>query len=116
MQAAHALALFCLLALGGFSYAAEEPDWPVGRWELVHDPEGREQDWLEFMPNGDAYSIWPNGTKVPGIYVVTEDGIKAVFSLKDRDIIATFHVDAARQQLRIVTSETGRESVYRKLP
>lgn len=115
-RATYQLFLLGMILLCGPSLADDDSGWPVGRWQLVHDPEGREQDSLEFLPNGEAHSIWPDGTRVSGIYIVTSEGIKAVFSLAGRDIITTFHVDADRQRLRIVTSQTGRESVYRKLP
>ena len=93
---------------------AQDATWVLGRWELVYDPEGRPADALEFLPDGDAVNVWPDGTRVPGIYVVTEQGVKAVFTLQGRDLITTFHADAAHSELRIVTSATGRESVYRK--
>ena len=112
-----ALLLLCgILAPPHVALAGEPSDWPIGRWELGHDPEDRPGDALEFLPDGEAISIWPDGTRVSGIYVVTPQGIKAVFSLDGRDIITTFHADADRQQLRIVTSTTGRESVYEKRP
>jgi hypothetical protein len=111
-----ALLLLCgiLASPPPVALANEPSDWPIGRWELVHDPEGRPGDALEFLPDGEAISIWPDGTRVPGIYVVTPRGIKAVFSLDGRDIITIFHSDPDRRQLRIVTSTTGRESVYEK--
>lgn len=111
-----ALLLLCGILVPPHVALANEPSWPLGRWELVHDPEGRPGDALEFLPDGEAVSIWPDGTRVSGIYVVTPQGIKAVFSLDGRDIITTFHADPARRQLRIVTSSTGRESIYEKQP
>lgn len=115
----HALALLTLLALAAWMGAAHadraaDDDWVLGRWELVYDPDGSERDWLEFLPGGDAFSIWPDGRRVPGIYVVTAEGVKAVFTLEGRDIITTFHADPERRELRIVTSPTGVESVYRR--
>lgn len=94
--------------------AAEEADWVLGRWELAYDPEGRPADALEFLPDGEAVNLWPDGTRVHGIYVVTEQGVKAVFTLQGKDIITTFHADPARTELRILTSATGRETIYRK--
>ncbi len=104
-----ALALLCSPLL-----QAADASWAVGRWELVHDPDGGKTDWLEFTADGDAYNLWADGTRVPGFYVVTEQGVKAVFTVKGKDLIATFHADPAREELRIVTSTSGRPSVYRR--
>ena len=89
--------------------------WVIGKWELVYDPDNSEKDWLEFLPNGDVYNIWPDGTKISGIYVVTAKGVKAVFTYNGKDLITTFHVDEQYRHLKIVTSPSGTESVYRKM-
>ena len=94
-------------------HAAGE-DWVLGTWELAHDPDGSEKDWLEFRPDGGVYSVWPNGQRVEGIYIVAPNSVKAVFTHEGRDVITTFHFDAQRQVPKIVTSETREESIYRK--
>lgn len=106
-----------LLAVGLFAGTAQAEDeaWVYGKWELIYDPDGAEKDWLEFLPNGDVYNIAPDGKKVQGFYQVTSKDVKAVFTENDRDVLATFHFDAQRRLLKIVTSETGEESVYRKI-
>lgn len=107
------------IALGawlGFTPAhAEEGAWAVGRWELAYDPEGRKADALEFTAEGDVYNHWSDGTRVSGIYIVTAEGVKTVFTRKGKDVIATFHTDPSRSQLRIVTSRSGKETVYEKV-
>ena len=57
----------------------------------------------------------PDGQRVPGMYIVTPQGVKAVFTHQGRDVIATFFFDAHAGVLKIVTSRTGQASLYRKL-
>jgi hypothetical protein len=49
------------------------------------------------------------------MYIVTPEGVKTVFTHEGQDVIATFHSDAQRQQLKIVTSRSGEESIYIKV-
>lgn len=88
--------------------------WVIGKWELAYDPDAVDKDYLEFMENGDAYSSGRLG-KQQGFYVVSSDSVKAVFTYKDKDFIMTFHADEAKDELRIVTSHTGRESIYKRI-
>jgi hypothetical protein len=94
--------------------SAEDDSWLVGKWELSYDPDGAKKDWLEFLPNGDAWSIGANG-KIQGMYIVDEDTVKAVFTWKKKDFIMTFHADRQNNLLKIVTSHTGKESIYKKM-
>lgn len=107
---------FVLLCVStGFSaQAADDEAWLYGKWKLSYDPDGAKTDYLEFLPNGDAWSIGPNG-KVSGIYIVDGDIVKAVFTWKDKDFIMTFHGDKQNNVLKIVTSRSGRESIYKKM-
>lgn len=93
---------------------AEDETWLYGKWELIYDPDGAKKDYLEFQANGDAWSIGPNG-KIQGMYLVDGDTVKAVFTWKGKDFIMTFHSDRQNKQLRIVTSHTGKESIYQKM-
>lgn len=111
----HLAAILLALSLGWVPAHADQADWPVGRWELVHDPEGRKADALEFTGEGDVYNVWSDGTRVSGIYIVTAEGVKTVFTREGKDVIATFHSDPTRSQLRIVTSASGEESIYEKV-
>jgi cytosine/adenosine deaminase-related metal-dependent hydrolase len=95
------------------SFAGDDA-WLLGKWELTYDPDGAKKDFLEFLGNGDAYSTGPLG-KQNGFYVVSDDSVKAVFTYKDKDIIMTFHFNETRDELRIVTSHTGRESIYKRV-
>jgi len=88
--------------------------WLYGKWELSFDPDGAKTDWLEFLPNGDAWSIGPHG-RVPGMYIVDGNEVKAVFTWKQQDFIMTFYGDREKGQLSIVTSHSGKASIYKKL-
>ena len=90
-------------------------DWIVGKWELSYDPDGRKKDWIEFHTNGDAWSVWQNGERIEGLYIVAPHSIKAVFTYKDQDVIMTFFFDEKKQKLKIVTSASGKESIYTKV-
>ena len=108
-----AAAIMAGLVLAG-SAGAIDAQWITGCWRLAHDPEDRPADALEFRADGDVDNVWADGTRVPGFYVVAPDMVKAVFTRNGRDVITVFHYDSAHTELRIVTSRTGRESIYRK--
>jgi hypothetical protein len=101
-----------LLAVSN-SFASGQ-NWILGQWKLVYDPDNSDTDYLHFHPNGDVVSTGPAGI-VNGIYVVSQDRVKAVLTVDDKDLILTFFFNAEKNQLRIVTSETGRESIYQKV-
>ncbi len=106
-----------LLSIGvGQSVMAADDDesWLYGKWELSYDPDGAKTDYLEFLPNGDAWSIGPNG-KVAGFYIVDGENVKAVFTWKKKDFIMMFHGDKQNKLLKIVTSRSGKESIYKKM-
>ena len=106
------IALLLLLPFA-YSHAADD-SWLLGKWELTYDPDGGKKDYLEFLENGDAYSSGQLG-KQEGFYVVSADSVKAVFTYKEKDFIMTFHFNEAKDELRIVTSHTGRASIYKKV-
>lgn len=103
-----------LLLSSLFLPAFADEAWLLGKWELIYDPDEAKTDWLEFLPDGDVYNIWNDGTRVPGIYIIGQESVKAVFTYNDKDLIATFHYDKEKQLLKIVTSTSGKESVYQK--
>jgi len=92
---------------------ADEYDWVVGKWQLAYDPDGGETDYLEFMENGDVISRGPQG-EVTGFYVAAHGMVKAVLTINDKDLILSFFHNNDNTELRIVTSDSGIESVYRK--
>ena len=94
--------------------SAGNDDWLIGTWQLHYDPDGGETDYIVFKANGDAISSGPLG-ELDGLYQLNPASVKAVFSYKERDFIMTFHFNARHDELRIVTSHTGRESIYKKI-
>ncbi len=104
------LGMFAIISLPGNASEA----WLHGKWELVYDPDGDKKDWLEFFPDGDVRSKGELG-EVDGLYILTPKGVKAVFTYQEKDFIMTFHYDKQQQVLKIVTSHTGRESIYKKV-
>jgi hypothetical protein len=105
--------ILLLFSLPQISTAAEE-DWVVGKWRQLYDPEDEEIDYLEFFANGDVVSTSSIG-EYRGFYMVSPDMVKAVLSVGDKDLILTFFYNDAKNQLRIVTSDTGIETVYEKV-
>jgi len=89
--------------------------WVYGKWELVYDPDGAAQDWLEFFPNGDVTNLGKQNKKIEGIYVVSADQVTAVFSQSGKDVITVFFFDEDHRALRIITSRSGKESIYKKI-
>jgi hypothetical protein len=102
------------LLLATFTSLAENDDWILGKWQLIYDPDGSPADYLHFHVNGDVVSTGQAGT-VKGIYLVSSDRVKAVLTVDEKDLILTFFFNEERNQLRIVTSDTGRESIYQKI-
>jgi len=88
--------------------------WLIGKWVLSFDPEGDKKDYLEFKADGDAFSYGPLG-EVEGLYLVNDESVKAVFTYQEKDFIMTFFYNMKKDELRIVTSHTGRESIYKKV-
>ncbi len=110
------LTLYILVSSVSVSMAGPAAEaWVYGKWELVYDPDGAEQDWLEFFPNGDVANLGRNNKKIEGMYVVSSDQVTAVFSLKGKDVITVFFFDEDHEALRIVTSRSGKESIYKKI-
>jgi hypothetical protein len=113
----HFMAVALLVTLPSFAIAKDNSandDWLIGKWQLHFDPDGSKTDFVEFKADGDAISSGPNG-EFEGLYIVSPDSVKAVFTYKEKDFIMTFHFNDARDELRIVTSHTGRESIYKKI-
>ena len=113
----HFIAITLLLTLSPFAIAKDNnanDDWLIGKWRLHFDPDGSKTDFVEFKADGDAISSGPNG-EFEGLYIVSPESVKAVFTYKEKDFIMTFHFNDARDELRIVTSHTGRESIYKKI-
>jgi len=114
MQFLKQLAIVLLCMSCTYNGFAADNAWLLGKWELSYDPDRSEKDYIEFHENGDAFSSGPLGRQT-GFYIVAPDSVKAVFTYKEKDFIMTFHFNDARDELRIVTSHTGRESIYKRI-
>lgn len=106
--------VFCCICITHPVMSGEDESWLYGKWELSYDPDGAKKDYLEFLANGDAWSIGPNG-KIEGIYIVDGNTVKAVFTWKGKDFIMHFRADKQKRLLRIVTSRSGKASIYTKM-
>ncbi len=107
-------ALLLVVNTLAISIAKAEDEWLIGKWQLHYDPDGAKKDFVEFRQDGDAISTGPKG-EFEGLYIVSPDSVRAVFTYKEKDVIMTFHFNEQRDELRIVTSHTGRESIYKKI-
>ncbi|MBD3669995.1 MAG: hypothetical protein HUJ29_04405 [Gammaproteobacteria bacterium] len=110
------LTLSFLLPLLGYvaPIHAGEDDWLIGEWRLSYDPDNREPDSLIFKANDDVISKGPQG-EYRGFYITSPGVVKAVLSVHEKDLILTFFHNPDKDQLRIVTSASGEESIYEKV-
>ena len=109
------LAVLLLLALSTPGLADEDASWLVGRWQLSYDPDGAATDYLIFRANGDLISISPHG-EFHGFYMLVPGAVRGVLTREDgRDLLLTFFYNPAHTELRIVTSATGKESIYTRV-
>jgi len=106
--------LLLLVLFAPLQVMAAEDDWVVGKWRQLYDPEDEEIDTLEFTADGDLISRSSIG-EYRGFYMVAPGVVKAVLSAGSRDLILTFFHNPEKNQLRIVTSDTGIETVYEKM-
>lgn len=95
--------------------ADEDVQWLIGKWQLVYDPDGASTDYLVFKENGDLISISEHG-EFHGFYMVVPGAIRGVLSNNGKDLLLTFFYNSDKTQLRIVTSASGIESIYEKVP
>lgn len=114
MKYRHLFAIALLLLLQVSLLKADAYDWVVGKWQLVYDPDGGKTDYLEFLANGDVTSSGPAG-KYEGFYIASHGMVKAVLTIHEKDLILTFHHNSDNTELRIVTSDSGKASVYEKV-
>lgn len=106
--------IFIVLFLHGATAQADDYDWLVGKWQLSYDPDGSNTDYLEFLANGDVISRGDYG-EVQGFYIAAHGMVKAVLTVNDKDLILGFFHNEKHTELRIVTSDSGKESVYTKI-
>jgi hypothetical protein len=114
---ARGLALLLLVgALGPAPARAVEDTWLLGRWELVHSPDGDPKDWLEFGPDGTMSSIALDGRRTGGRYVTNDQEVQLNFKIGAKSVIITLTHGPDRQRLYVRSARTGNTAVYEKRP
>jgi hypothetical protein len=96
--------------------AVVEETWLIGRWELVHSPDGDPKDWLEFGPDGAMTSIAPDGRRTGGRYVTNGREIQLNFKVGSKSVIMTLSYGPDRQRLYARSARTGNTAIYEKRP
>jgi hypothetical protein len=112
-------AVLILLSLMCFWQAAPavaaDNHWLIGKWELFHDPDGDEKDWIEFTADGKAVSYVADGRSIHGEYVVKGSEINIVYTYKGQSIPLSLKSSPDKKQLFHYSERTRHTSEYRKL-
>jgi hypothetical protein len=109
-----ALLLVFVMALGATPAPASDDGWLLGRWELVHSPEGDKKSWLEFAADGGMTSIAPDGRRSGGRYVTTGREVQLNFKDGSRSILITLTYGPDKERLYARSARTGYTAVYEK--
>jgi len=110
-----ALGFSALLVFSCAVASAADNGWLVGTWELTHDVDGDEKDWMEFTADGKTFSINQAGRRVPGEYVVTDAEVKATYTYKGKQIPLSFKYSPDHKKLFAHSAKTGNTSTYEKI-
>lgn len=111
------LLLVLALALGAAAPArAADLAWLLGRWELVHAPDGDAKDWLEFAADGRMTSIAPDGRRAGGMYVAGPQEIQLNFKVGTKSVLVTLTYGPDKERLYARSARTGNTAVYEKRP
>lgn len=112
-----ALVLALGLALAAVTPAGAVDDaWLLGRWELVHSPEGDRKDWIEFAPDGRMTRITPDGRRFGGRYAVTGRDVQLDFKVGNESVLRTLTYGSDRERLYARSARTGYTAIYEKRP
>lgn len=94
---------------------ATSSQWIVGTWELFHDPDGDEKDWIEFTDAGEVVSFTQDKTRqVHGTYEVGQDAVRIVYELYGQSIPVVLTYKQNKSALFAFSSRTGNTSTYKK--
>jgi len=110
-----ALALALLLLPVTPAWAAD-PAWLLGRWELLRDPDGGAQDWIEFARDGQVAVAKRNGRRFTGRYQASEAEVQIDYKIGSESVITTLTPSSDRRELYARSAVTGRNAVYGKRP
>lgn len=106
---------FFVLLFSTVSYGAGN-QWIVGTWELFHDPDGHEKDWIEFTESGRVTSFADSNTKVPGSYEIDSDGVHIIYEWYGQSIPIVLTYQNDKTALYAFSARTGNTSTYKKKP
>jgi hypothetical protein len=110
-----ALALALLLIPAAPAWAADQA-WLLGRWELLRDPDGGAQDWIEFATDGQVALAKRNGRRVTGRYHASEAEVQIDYKVGSQSVITTLTPSSDKRELYARSAVTGKNAVYEKRP
>jgi len=111
------VAMLAVALVGGTAEAwAADYGWLVGRWELIRDPDGSPNDWLEFAQDGGVVLIKPSGQRLGGRYDASDTDVQLNFKVGSQSVIITLQAAFDRKQLFARSARTGNTAVYEKRP
>ncbi len=109
------VAMLALALAGGAAEAwAADYGWLVGRWEMIRDPDGSSNDWLEFAHDGGVVLIKPNGQRLGGRYDASDTDVQLNFKMGSQSVIITLTAGFDRKELFARSARTGNTAVYEK--
>jgi len=111
-----ALTLLALLLLAAAPVPAADQAWLVGRWELLRDPDGGAQDWLEFNREGQVAMAKRNGQRYTGRYHASDDAVQIDYKIGSQSVITTLTPSSDKRELYARSAVTGKNAVYEKRP
>ena len=111
-----ALTLLALLLLAAAPVPAADQAWLVGRWELLRDPDGGAQDWLEFNREGQVALAKRNGPRYTGRYHASDDAVQIDYKIGSQSVITTLTPSSDKRELYARSAVTGMHAVYEKRP
>jgi hypothetical protein len=109
-----ALVLVLLLLVPAAPAGAVDPAWLLGRWELLRDPDGGAQDWLEFSTDGRVALAKRNGPRFTGRYFASDAEVQIDYKVGSQSVIVTFTPSSDKRELYARSAVTGYNAVYEK--
>lgn len=113
LRVALTLALLLLAVTPG---RAADQAWLLGRWELLRDPDGGAQDWIEFASDGHVAVAKRNGRRFTGRYQASEAEVQIDYKIGSESVITTLTPSSDRRELYARSAVTGKNAVYEKRP
>jgi len=108
-------ALVLLLIPAAPAWAVDQA-WLLGRWELLRDPDGGAQDWIEFGADGQVAVAKRNGRRFTGRYQASEAEVQIDYKIGSESVITTLRPSSDRRELYARSAVTGKNAVYEKRP